>query len=771
MTITIPNRIRTTVSGVLLLGILLSVFVYQNGRAVQSVSEPLLRQHLPALQLISSLQLRVAAQQPILYEYYASIEREKFLKRFDSSEIEIRRVIDTLSTGIVAPARLEFVSEYCDHMRLLAEELDNTLKVYGKQPINWDHARAVLAAVSTEGRGVNAKLEDLAGSIRNAVRAGGTNTRERFNAVITAVLGFSFVLGIIAALVAFMSSAYLSKEAERQKLVMFVEESPSPVLSIAPSGAVKYANPSASRMLADLNMDGAPLKRILPADMDQRLRKLRKADSQSDRFEYEVSGRILDCSLVYLPDHAVYHCYLSDVTDRKNAEAGLREQAMHDAVTGLPNRRYLAEQVATLEDSDRYALMLINFDRFHKLLGNVGPEVVDETLATVAVRLSAIFPPLRSRPQLYRYEGDSFVLLVPVNRQEDDGMRLAQRALSVLREAFDVGGRHTYLSASIGISHYPRDGRQAPELVHNAGTALHAVKQSGGGTWRIYDANMSSSARERMATESDLRMAVENNELFLEYQPQIDLSTGRVLASEALVRWNRAGHGRVAPDQFIPVAEETGLITPLGDWVLQNACASAVRWQSAKSSAVGVAVNLSALQFQGPGLVERVRDVLQETGLDPSLLELEITEGSAMEEVERTVRVLDQLKLLGVRLAIDDFGTGFSSMNYLSRFPIDRLKIDKSFINGLGRDDTATEITAAVISLGQKLRLKVIAEGVETPQQLEKLRELGCDEIQGYLFSRPLREDDLIALLQHPGADPKKVALGFFGQPGLSSAV
>ena len=771
MTITFPNRIRAIFAGILILGIFLSVFVYMNARAVKNVSEPLLSQQLPALQLISNLQLTVAAQEPILYEYYASVERDNFRKRFDLSEREIQRAIDILSDGLVQPASLEFVRQYCERMNNLAKDLDDTLKVYGKGSVDWDHAREVLVDVSAAGRLVNAQLDKLAGSIRSAVRVGGSNTRERFNSVMTAVLAFSILLGLIAALVAFMASAYMSKEAERQKLAMFVEENPSPVLSIAVSGEVRYANPSATRMHADLRLDGQPLEKILPADMEERLRTLRKSNRLSERFEYEVNGRTLDCSIVFLPEHRVYHCYLADITDRKMAEVGLREQALHDSVTGLPNRRYLGDQVATLRESDRYALMLINFDRFHKFLGNVGPEIVDETLRTVASRLSAIFPPLRSRPQLYRYEGDSFVLLVPVNRQDDDGMKLAQQALSVLREAFEVGGRQMFLSASIGISHYPRDGKFAPELVHNAGTALHAVKQSGGGSWRIYDTNMSSNAKERMATESDLRVAIEKRELFLEYQPQFDLANRRVRSGEALVRWDRAGHGRVSPEKFIPVAEETGLITALGDWVLENACASAVRWQRASATPVGVAVNISALQFQAPGLVERVRDVLQETGLDPSLLELEITEGSAMDDVERTVRVLDQLKQLGIRLAIDDFGTGFSSMNYLSRFPIDRLKIDQSFIRGLGRDDTATEITAAVISLGQKLSLKVVAEGVETQLQLDKLRELGCDEIQGYLFSEPISEENLVALLQRPEADPKRVGSGFFGQPGLSSAV
>ncbi len=757
-------------AGVLLLGVVLSGFVYLNGRSVQHVSEPLLRRHLPALQLISSLQLSVAAHEPILYEYYASIERDNFRKQYELNDDEIRRAVDRLSDGLVAAERLEFVRQYRNQMDRLAADLDNTLRVFGDKRVDWDHARELLVEVTAAGRLVTAQLETLARSIRNAVKVGGAKTRLHFDYVVSAVLAFSILLGLVAAISAFMASAYVSKEAERQKLAIFVEENPSPVLSISSSGNVVYANPSAYQMRSQLGLDGISIEKMLPDDIENRLEILRKTKTLSDNFEYETNGRVFNCSVVYLPDHLIYQCYLSDVTDRRRAEAGLREQAIHDTVTGLPNRRHLAEQLATLSESDRYALMLINFDRFHKVLGNAGPEVVDETLRTVASRLNKIFPPLRSRPQLYRYEGDSFVLLVPVNRQEDDDKRLAQKALAVLREAFEVGGRQMFLSASIGISHYPRDGVQAPELVHNAGTALHAVKQSGGGTWRIYDANLSSHVKERLAAESDLREAVNENQLFLEFQPQLDLSSSRILASEALVRWNRSGFGRVEPGKFIPMAEETGLIAAVGDWVLENACMSAVRWEKGASRAVGVAINISALQFQAPGLVERVRDVLHDTGLDPSLLELEITEGSAMDDLQRTVRVLDELKLLGVKLAIDDFGTGFSSMNYLSRFPIDRLKIDQSFIRRLGHDEAATEITAAMISLGHKLKIRVLAEGVETQMQLEKLRELGCDEIQGYLFSKPVGEVNLIALLKHTMIEHKGLEADFCGRPGLSSA-
>jgi EAL domain-containing protein (putative c-di-GMP-specific phosphodiesterase class I) len=362
-------------------------------------------------------------------------------------------------------------------------------------------------------------------------------------------------------------------------------------------------------------------------------------------------------------------------------------------------------------------------------------------------------------------------LLVPTGRNDPLAEQIAERTLGVLSDPFHVEGRSMFLAASVGISFFPAHGRRAPELVHNASMALQAVKQAGGGAFQVYSAEMTAHASERMALEGDLRKAIEGDEFFLQFQPQVALSAGRIIAGEALLRWERKGYGLVSPAQFIPVAEETGLITPIGDWVLAESCRTAVEWQSRNLPPVGVAVNISAQQFQFPGLVERVREILLETGLGPKYLELEMTESSAMSDVEHTVRVLSELKKLGVMLAIDDFGTGFSSMSYLSRFPIDRLKVDQSFVRDLGRDETATAITEAVITLGHSLKLKVIAEGVETEEQLARLRNLGCDEMQGYLFSKPVGAGEFYSVLEQGRrlVSERGEATPLAGRPDLSS--
>ncbi len=745
MTIRPQTRIRITVAVMLVLGIALSTHVYLNGRSVVQVSTPLLRQQLPALQLISHLQLEVAAQEPILYEYYATIDRERFKRRFDANEAHITQDVERLADGLLSDEELRPVRQYRIRIKQLADELDNTLRVFGQQRVDWDHARDVLVQVSAAGQQVNADLESVAASIRNAVSIGGRHANERVDSVIAAVLAFSLLLGVITVFVGYLVSAYLKGANERHKLAMFVEKNPNPVLRLTPAGEIVYANPGAEALISNFRFAGAGMNEVLPPDIKQRLGKMLQGGETADHFEYTQHGVSIDCTLRYLPEHQIFHCYLSDVTERKRAEAGLRQQAFHDSLTGLPNRRFLREEIDRLDESTPAALVLLNFDRFHRLLSNVGPETVDRLLREVATRLARIFPPRSSHPQLFRFEGDSFVLLVPTEGRDETAVQAAQRVLETVRAPFYVNGREVFLSASIGVSLFPRDGRLAPELVHNAGMALHAVKQTGGGAYQIYSADMSAYATERMAMESDLRDALKRDEFFLHFQPQLELVGGSVVAAEALLRWNRAGHGLVSPGQFIPVAEEAGLITAMGDWVLEKACRCAVAWQQQKLSPVRVAVNISARQFQAPQLVDRVGEILSETGLRPDLLELEITESSTMEDVERTVRVLEQLKGLGVTLAIDDFGTGFSSMNYLSRFPVDRLKIDQSFVQGLLKhDERATAIVSAVITLGHTLNLKVIGEGVETEAQMLKLRELGCDEIQGFLFSRPVPDQEFV---------------------------
>jgi diguanylate cyclase (GGDEF)-like protein len=584
---------------------------------------------------------------------------------------------------------------------------------------------------------------------------------------------FSTLIGIVAAVVASSLTVYLAGTGQRRKLALFVETNPNPVLSLRLDGAVLYANPGVAEMLRVAGEpDGRP-DSLLPPDIVRRMQALVDAAQESDRFEYEVFDRTLQCVLHHLVAHGVFHCYLVDVTERKHGEVRMRHQAFHDELTNLPNRRLLQESIAGLKPSCPAAIMQVNVDRFRQLPTDVGPDVGDELLQHVAARLTQMFSAEGSPPCLFRLEGDTFALLVSAQEPKQAGQEAARRVLEALERPFHVQGRELFLSTSTGISLFPKQGTDAVALMRNAGAALHAVKQAGGGGYLVYNDEMRAEASERLALEGDLRRALEREELFLNYQPQVELLGGRVIAGEVLLRWTRGELGGVSPARFIPIAEDTGLIMPIGEWVLRQACQRAAEWRRQGLAHVRVAVNISAVQFQRPGLVELVCDMLSQTGLEPRALELEITEGSAMREVERTVRVLEELKGLGVALAIDDFGTGFSSLSYLSRFPLDRLKLDKSFVRGLGQDPNAAAIASAVVTLGHSMGLRVIAEGVETKEQLSVLRQMGCDEIQGYLFSKPLAHDQFLACLREGRRlVPERGEHGpFYGQPGLSQVV
>jgi diguanylate cyclase (GGDEF)-like protein len=771
--VSIQNRVRLAFAAVLLLGAALSAFVYLNGRAVREVSEPLLHQQLPLLETLSRLQLEVAEQEPILYEYYATTERPAFQQRFGENDSAIQRDLDSLARVLGEEGSLAGVRAQYARLQELAGALDETLRVYGTKSVDWDRAREVLVDVSKAGRTVNGELGAVAASVRDAVSRGGAQTRARVDSVISAVLAFSILIGIVAAFVGYYVTAYLVEAGERQKLAMFVEKNPNPVLRLTIDGEVVYANPGVAEMLRMAGRPGGRPGSVLPSDIGERLNRLAHGTRQADWFEYEIFDRTLQCVLRYLPAHGVFHCYLADITERKRAEARMRHQAFHDALTGLPNRRLLQESIAGLAPAQPAAVMQVNFDRFRQLLTDVGLEVGDELLQHVAARLAQFLPPEASPPCLYRLEGDTFALLVSAPEPKETGEKLARQLREVLEKPFHVEGRELFLSASAGISLFPKHGRDAAALMRNAGAALHAVKQAGGDSYLVYNEEMTAEASERLALEGDLRRALEREELFLHYQPQVELLGGRIIRGEVLLRWSRRELGGVSPGRFIPVAEETGLIMPIGEWVLRQACRRAMEWRQQGFAHAGLAVNISAVQFQRPGLVELVCDVLSETGLEPHALELEITESSAMHDVERTVRVLQELKGLGVAIAIDDFGTGFSSLSYLSRFPLDRLKIDQSFVRGLGQDPNAAAIASAVVTLGHSMGLRVIAEGVETPEQLCALREMGCDEIQGYLFSKPLPHEHFVACLREGRRlVPERGEQGpFYGQPGLSQVV
>ncbi|OJW47109.1 MAG: hypothetical protein BGO60_00020 [Thiobacillus sp. 65-1059] len=361
------------------------------------------------------------------------------------------------------------------------------------------------------------------------------------------------------------------------------------------------------------------------------------------------------------------------------------------------------------------------------------------------MRISGV---LRQGDTVGRQSGDEFILLLPDVAHIEDAATVAEKILDTLAWPFSLNGREVYVTGSLGLSVCPSDGEDAESLLRNADIAMYRAKEDGRNSFRFYVPEMDARMRARVETEHDLRLAIKRGELVLHYQPRVSLISGEMLGFEALVRWNHPREGLIGPDRFIVVAEDTGLIMPLGDWVLQQACRQTRQWQDRGFAGMRMSVNLSARQFRDPGLVERVEQVLAESGLDPACLELEITESTVMHDSEAAIGTLRALKRLGVALSVDDFGTGYSSLSYLKLFPIDVLKIDRSFVRDVTADPDDAAIVRAIVTLAHSLGLTVVAEGVEETAQAAFLRHVKCDELQGYYFSRPLPAEAVESLLR-----------------------
>lgn len=425
--------------------------------------------------------------------------------------------------------------------------------------------------------------------------------------------------------------------------------------------------------------------------------------------------------------------------------------AYHDGLTGLPNRSLFSKLLSrSITEAHRYgkqlAVSFLDLDRFKQINDTLGHEAGDELLKEVANRLTAC---VRDSDTIARLGGDEFVVLLPELGDGKYAATVAQKILSAIAKPFTLLGQEFRVTASIGISTYPQDGLDEQTLTKNADIAMYQAKEEGKNNFQFFSPELNANSLERLTLESSLRRALERNEFRLNYQAKRDIASGRITGMETLLRWEHPDLGTVAPMKFIPIAEETGLILPIGKWVLQTACLQNVAWQKQGLPAVSIAVNLTARQFSDDALLPDIATILKTTGMDAHLLELEITESMLIHNMEKTLQILTQLKALGVRIAVDDFGTGYSSLSMLQRFPLDTIKIDRSFISAVtGAAHEDTSLTEAIISMGKSLSLTVVAQGVETKDQADYLRKHACDEFQGFYFNKPMAADQFTDLLR-----------------------
>lgn len=555
---------------------------------------------------------------------------------------------------------------------------------------------------------------------------------------------------------------------ERELAQVTLDSIGDAVLSTDTAGNVKYLNGVAERMTGWLRQEaaGRPLRTVFriidgntrepaedPTDRAIRLNTtvhltqhcilIRRDGSESSIEDsaapiHNADGQVTGAVMVF-----------HDVTAARAAVVHLAHLAQHDDLTDLANRTLLTDRLTQTialarRHRSRFAVLFLDLDRFKHINDSLGHAIGDQLLRSIATRLLAS---VRTSDSVSRLGGDEFVIVLSGVDHEGDAALAAQKIIAAVTAPHPVGHHNLHVTVSIGVSLYPDDGRDSETLITAADTAMYHAKQNGRNNYQFFEPEMNARAAARRSLEGGLRAAVEKNEFVLHYQPKVDLRTETIIGVEALIRWPHQTRGLISPAQFIPVAEDCGLIVPIGQWVLREACTQARAWEEAGHRPLPVAVNISAVEFRDPHFLERLRATLSETRLEPRYLELELTEGVLMGNAEWSASVLKGIKAMGVQLAIDDFGTGYSSLSYLQQFPIDALKVDRSFVQGITRDSDGTPIVTAVISMGRSLRRRVIAEGIETPEQLAFLRRERCDEGQGFYFSPPLSAGQFTELL------------------------
>jgi diguanylate cyclase (GGDEF)-like protein/PAS domain S-box-containing protein len=565
--------------------------------------------------------------------------------------------------------------------------------------------------------------------------------------------GDDFLLGFALDITDRVKTEELLRESE-EKFRSVIEQAADSIFLINMDGTIIEVNPTACESLhySKDELIQMSIERVFTS-LACKLPRVSAQGSTLSNFEDTIRGKDhqqipvdVNIRLIQIGKKQMYLAICRDIREKKRAEAQIKHMAYNDALTNLPNRWHIQSFFQNyLENTDKNAvglgLILLDLDRFKVINDSLGHDAGDLLLKEVARRLQLVT--VKRETFLARFGGDEFVMLVPQLTGEEEIFTVCEEVMSILRVPFEISGQKFSISASIGISQYPKDGVDLATLIKNADLAMYDTKEQGRNGYSIFTQTLKQQAMERMGLEILLREALVKDEFFLHYQPKVHMATGQIYGVEALIRWKNGCNEIFYPNSFIHVAEETGLMIPIGEWVIREACRQCKVWHEAGYPQLTVSVNLSPKQFQNKRLEAFILTVLKETGLPPGSLELELTEGMIMKQPEKAVVVLNNLKSLGIKISIDDFGTGFSSLSYLPLFPIDNLKIDQSFIMHLEMDQSNAAIASTVISLAHSLNLKVVAEGIESEEQYHYLLEQNCDFAQGYYISKPSTPEEI----------------------------
>ncbi|PIW60673.1 bifunctional diguanylate cyclase/phosphodiesterase [Shewanella sp. CG12_big_fil_rev_8_21_14_0_65_47_15] len=729
---------------VAMVGLGLAWSVYIGMEDVEQTTTTLVEKQLPSLGIARDIALNLSEQERVLYEYYATIKPELYQNNYLSrsqvlyQKIELLKDINTdLTLQLDLMRELQVIQQLSQafHLNMSSGNID------------WDQAREQLEKISEQRRLMEPQLNALMSNVNNHVSEGYSATKQQLSTTAWSVIIFSLGLFGMSIVLGRYIKNYIELSIANERLAMFPQRNPNPVLALNSGLEVLYHNPATITLLRALKLPETPLS-LLASDIKLQLEATKSSVPPVQIFQHYVNSAFLTYEIHWLKDQRAFNIHMQDITEQKIAENNLHYKAYHHDLSGLNNRVSFLQHVEAAIDAEiPFSLVLVKVTHYAKLVGDFGLSGAAEAIICVAHELERVFnhtkKTLTCQVNLFHIADASFSLLIEdVNASES-----LQAFLSQVQKRFekpiDTHLGEIHIQLQLGVTEYPRCSKNANELLLHAQIAVDNKQLS---AVSYFDHQLGSQHKRQQDLNLRLGKAIERDECMLVFQPQLHLKSGCLIGAETLIRWH-SDMGVISPAEFIPLAEQGGFILPLGKWILEQACKNLAAWQAMGHRSFCLAVNISPRQFIQPDFVTQVAALLAHYHIPPHTLELEITEGMMMENHLTSLHVLNELKKIGVSLAIDDFGTGYSSLAYLRQFPVDKLKIDQSFIKHLHLDTSAQSIVLSICQLAKNLSLEIIAEGVEYSEQLEILTQYQCDVIQGYHYSKPLQSADFLAFL------------------------
>lgn len=723
------------------MGLALSFIVYQATNKVRVNAIDLVEYRIPILTSINELISDLSEQERIIYEYYRSQEDDIFL----TSSRKVKETFFTHFTVILSQPRFELqamvIQEKQERIETLFADFYREMQV---QEDNWDEMREILQEISQVRRELLPTLKSIELQTKQTVEEGHSKTLTQMLIAHWVVIAYGIFIVIIAAVVSWYIRQYILNQAKSMRLALFSQRNPNPILSVDNLGKITFANPACTKLLLCVGFEGEQVDKLLPKNFLSLRKEISLQKDDSLVLQQKLEDRILQVSIYWHKELDAYDIHIKDITERILAEREVNLLAFTHQETHLANQYQLNDDLDGLIKSQTYfSLGIIAIRDFDEKVGSLGGEVVSALVRCIAKIIAKKLP---QGVNLYHVSDNEFALVCTKTLSSLLVQKMVRMIAFDAEKALVTRYGEFFVECDYGFSLFPQHGLDRVTVIRNAHIALSKANSSEHDNFCLFDQSYAVEVEKSALLIDKLRHAVKLDELFLVYQPQFSLTQDKVTGIETLVRW-RHGEEVISPADFIPLAENSGLIVPIGQWILEQACVFAKKIISQGYTDIVVAVNVSPRQFSHPKFIQTVKDALIYSNLPARNLELEVTEGVFLHNEENTISVLNYLKSLGVQLSIDDFGTGYSSLSYLKKLPIDKLKIDQSFIRDCHTNEEDKSIVNTIVSLGKNLGLSLIAEGVEESEHVNFLKKLECDEIQGYWFSRPLEKNDLIEFL------------------------